>query len=104
MSQGSTGGLQREASRNEDRGAWKVGQRERMWRRSKKDDQLKCIPFRFQGLNTGVVLYRLERMRRSVLYSSYLHPEALADLMDRFSNFASQHQLIGTKGTTWRCL
>ena len=43
-----------------------------------------------------MVLYRLERMRRSVLYSSYLHPEALADLMDRFFNFASQHQLIGT--------
>lgn len=41
-------------------------------------------PGRFQGLNTGVVLYRLERMRRSVLYSSYLHPEALADLMDRY--------------------
>ena len=37
MSQGSTDGLQREASRNEDWGAWKVGQPERMWRRSKKD-------------------------------------------------------------------
>ena len=37
MSQGSTGGLQSDASGNEDRGAWKVGQPEIMWRRSKKD-------------------------------------------------------------------
>ena len=38
MSQGSTDGLQRDASRNEDWGAWKVGQHDwRLWRRSKKD-------------------------------------------------------------------
>jgi len=42
-------------------------------------------PGRLQGLNTGVVLYRLDRMRQSPLYSSYLHPEALDDLMRRYN-------------------
>ena len=39
--------------------------------------------FRLQGLNTGVVLYHLERMRESLLYNSYLHPEAVDHLMER---------------------
>ena len=38
---------------------------------------------RLQGLNTGVVLYRLERMRQSLLYSTYLHPDAVSDVMER---------------------
>ena len=38
---------------------------------------------RLQGLNTGVVLYHLERMRESWLYNSYLHPEAVDHLMER---------------------
>ena len=39
---------------------------------------------RLQGLNTGVVLYHLDRMRQSWLYNSYLHPEAVDHLMERF--------------------
>ena len=49
---------------------------------------------RLQGLNTGVVLYRLDRMRQSLLYSSYLHPEALDDLMGRSLNLVPQHKLV----------
>jgi hypothetical protein len=41
------------------------------------------LPGRRQGLNTGVVLFHLERMRGSRLYNTYLHPEAVAHLMDR---------------------
>merc|ERR550517_1928647 len=41
-------------------------------------------PGRLQGLNTGVVLYHLDRMRQSWLYNSYLHPEAVDHLMDRY--------------------
>lgn len=41
-------------------------------------------PGRLQGLNTGVVLYHLERMRESWLYNSYLHPEAVDHLMERY--------------------
>ena len=38
---------------------------------------------RSQGLNTGVVLYDLHKMRDSSLYGSYLNREAVEDLMDR---------------------
>jgi len=41
-------------------------------------------PGRLQGLNTGVVLYHLARMRESALYNSYLHPEAVDHLMERY--------------------
>ena len=44
---------------------------------------------RVQGLNTGVVLYHLQRMRESWLYNSYLHPEAVDHLMERFLKFFS---------------
>ena len=45
---------------------------------------------RLQGLNTGVVLYRLERMRQSLLYSTYLHPEAVSDVMERLLSWLCQ--------------
>ena len=49
---------------------------------------------RLQGLNTGVVLYRLDRMRQSRLYSSYLHPEALDDLMGRLLHLVLQQRVL----------
>jgi len=41
-------------------------------------------PGPLQGLNTGVVLFNLERMRRSSLLSQYLQPHRAGVLMDKF--------------------
>jgi hypothetical protein len=35
-----------------------------------------------QGFNTGVVLYRLDRMRKSKLYNSYLNSAKIKELVD----------------------
>ena len=37
----------------------------------------------FQGLNTGVVLYRLDRMRDSDIYKKYLTAEGVQYLVDK---------------------
>ena len=42
------------------------------------------LPGDTQGLNTGVVLYRLEALRSSDLYSSLLEPGAPTDLARQF--------------------
>jgi lipopolysaccharide biosynthesis glycosyltransferase len=36
-----------------------------------------------QGFNTGVVLYRLDRMRKSKLYNSYLTSAKVKELVDK---------------------
>ena len=36
-------------------------------------DTVLGLPGRFQGLNMGVVLFRLEKMRKSKLYNSYVN-------------------------------
>jgi hypothetical protein len=43
------------------------------YRSSHPDTEL-GLPGRFQGLNVGVLLLRLDRMRRSQLYNLYLTP------------------------------
>jgi hypothetical protein len=35
-----------------------------------------------QGFNTGVVLYRLDRMRKNKLYNSYLNSAKIKELVD----------------------
>ena len=40
---------------------------------------------RYQGLNTGVVLYHLGRMRASQQWASYLHKEDVFRLMDEYA-------------------
>ena len=61
---------------------------------------------RLQGLNTGVVLYHLKRMRESWLYNSYLHPEAVDHLMERFLKifWCSYSILPSLSDTTSKCL
>lgn len=41
-------------------------------------------PGRYQGFNTGVVLYRLDRMRASSLYNSYLNSKQVTMLQEKF--------------------
>ena len=41
------------------------------------------IDILFQGFNTGVVHYRLDRMRQSELYNSYLNKEKVTELVKR---------------------
>jgi lipopolysaccharide biosynthesis glycosyltransferase len=36
-----------------------------------------------QGFNTGVVLYRLDRMRKNELYNSYLTSTKVKELVDK---------------------
>jgi len=42
------------------------------------------LPGRFQGFNTGVVLYNLQAMRESSVYNSYLSPGAITRLLEEF--------------------
>jgi len=41
-------------------------------------------PGRYQGFNTGVVLYRLDRMRQSDLYNSYLNSKSIVEMTKTF--------------------
>ena len=43
------------------------------------------LPGELQGVNTGVVLLHLERMRRSEKFNRYLEPEAIDELCEEFS-------------------
>ena len=43
------------------------------------------LPGPTQGYNSGVVLYRLEEMRRSEEYNKYTTPEGVDSLMTRYS-------------------
>jgi hypothetical protein len=42
------------------------------------------LPGKMQGFNTGVVLYRLDKMRESVLYNQYVTPEGVDHLMQKY--------------------
>jgi hypothetical protein len=44
---------------------------------------LSDIPIFLKGFNTGVVLYRLDRMRKSELYNSYLTSAKVKELVDK---------------------
>ena len=49
-----------------------------------KSDSTKRVPSIKQGLNTGVVLYRLDKMRNSTLYNWYVTQEGVDFLMKKF--------------------
>eukprot|EP00090_Calanus_glacialis_P000937 TRINITY_DN10676_c0_g1_i1.p1 TRINITY_DN10676_c0_g1~~TRINITY_DN10676_c0_g1_i1.p1 ORF type:complete len:414 (+),score=84.46 TRINITY_DN10676_c0_g1_i1:41-1282(+) len=42
------------------------------------------LPGKMQGFNTGVVLYRLDKMRESVLYNQYVTSEGVDHLMQKY--------------------
>lgn len=42
------------------------------------------LPGPMQGFNTGVVLYRLDKMRESALYNHYVTPEGVDQLMTKY--------------------
>ena len=42
------------------------------------------LPGKMQGFNTGVVLYRLDKMRESALYNQYVTPEGVDQLMEKY--------------------
>ena len=42
------------------------------------------LPGRYQGLNTGVVLFDLEKMRKSTQYNNYLTPDKVDDLFKTY--------------------
>ena len=42
------------------------------------------LPGKMQGFNTGVVLYRLDKMRESVLYNQHVTPEGVDQLMTKY--------------------
>ena len=42
------------------------------------------LPGRSQGLNTGVVLFDLQKMRNSEIYNGYLVPQKITDLFDSY--------------------
>ena len=53
--------------------------------RLKHPETILGLPGELQGVNTGVVLLHLERMRKSEKFNSYLEPEVVDKLCDKFS-------------------